>query len=173
MVKKRYDFEEEKIIDDMDKPSDESKNNDKSNKVMNEQKAKINQLEKCLKDKDRRLSVIEGRWETLIGSLSFIFHTVLVIFSYYLVSLVWVFIATNGAWKNGIIDIIAKNINNFLIWWNTPASDDDFICYPSQNIMPQVLSNASGLLLAIVMLILIVILSIIWLFYFTREKEEI
>ena len=168
MVKKRHDYKDEEVID-----VDEANNEVGNEKTINEQKEKIIQLEKCLKDKDKRISKIEERWENIISFLSTIFYGFFICFSYYLVFFAWIFIATNGAWKNGIVDIIVKNIHNYMIWFSTPTELDENITYPSQNIMPQVLSNESGLLLAIIMIIILSLLSICWLLWFTRDGEEI
>ena len=141
--------------------------------TINEQKEKIAQLEKCLKDKDKRISKIERRWESITSFFSTFFYGFLVCLSYYLVFFAWVFIATNGTWKNGIVDIIVKNTHNFMMWWPVPKELDENITYPSQNIMPQVLSNESGLLLAIMMIIILVVLSIGWILWFVGDNEEI
>lgn len=128
----------------------EEKKEKLKNKETKEQK-EIEELKKCIRDKDKRITAIEDKFAFIRGIVLTVWYIVLIVGSYLLWLESWIFIASNGK-------------------WHIPEFINDFITFQG-NTIPYTLEPISAVVLGIIMVILVLVLTLGWCIWFDMRDE--
>lgn len=113
------------------------------------QEKEILELKRCLKDKDKRLTKLENRWDFIKHVCLFICYLFIIPSSYFILFHAWVYIGFGG--KIGLID---------------------FLFNPNITYKPEyyTLDMQSGFVLFFIMIILLFVLTISWIIWFIKDE---